>query len=312
MQASTEDSVELVRGILGPALVIWAALGMVAEASDHVECHITRAADEEENCSVLSDVDSTSTDELSASLTARARAHYDAGELGQAIADIEQAIGLSPEDPALRLLRANIAYAQRDYAGAIEFYSQAIENDPFMAAAYAGRGGARTYEGDLAGAFADFNEAITSGYATAWVYNGRGNAHRAAEQLDRAYEDYLRAAALDPAKVDAWLNIGDIRLINGDDEGARKAYQRAVDLNTQDRSDAMAGATGLGEALARLGRFEEAFEAYERGFAWANREEIIAGQEYLKEHGYFDSANDGVFGAAMRAAVKQCIADPNC
>lgn len=250
--------------------------------------------------------------DLATALIARSTAYFRLRRYEAAAVDAEQAIALLPDDAQPRLLRGNIAYEAKDYAGAIGHYSLAIERDPTLASAYAGRGGARTYESDLENALADFEEALANGLASAWVFNGRGNVHRAAGDLDRAYEDYLRAARLDPEKVDAWLNIGDIRMMRADFEGAREAYQRAVDLDPEDRTDMATGTSGLGEALARLGRSTEAFAAYERGFGYALAEDIAAAQAYLAKKGHFFGRADGVYGAATRAALKACIADPDC
>ncbi|MCA9311868.1 MAG: tetratricopeptide repeat protein [Phycisphaerales bacterium] len=77
-----------------------------------------------------------------------------------------------------------------------------------------------------------------------------------------------------PARVDAWIRLGDLRQAEGDDEGARGAYQRAVTMieealpgllaRPDRRSQAYAwyrlgqAQTGLGDTDAARASFEQA------------------------------------------------------
>ncbi|MCC6538369.1 MAG: tetratricopeptide repeat protein [Bryobacterales bacterium] len=92
--------------------------------------------------------------------------------------------------------------------------------------------------------------------------NALGAALAQAGQPDRARVAWQRAVALDPAHAEAWRNWGLLEAEAGCWEPAARALARAIALEP----DAVA-AYRLGVALARLGRLEEAAEAYRRALA---------------------------------------------
>lgn len=301
----------------------WAALAAAAlvacpaAAGDMATCHTGEPGAAAAACARLIEVleatpGGTPASDVVDALSDRVAALMALRDYATAAAEAERAIALEPDAASVHALRGNVHYEAKEYSLAIVAYSRAIELDPTFGLAYAGRGGARTYEGDLDGAFADFEQAIDNGFANAWTYNGRGNAFRAAGDLDRAYADYLLAARLDPNKVDAHLNIGDVRFMRGDYAGALAAYTNAVDLKPDDWTDAVTATTRRGDTLARLGRPKEAVKSYELSFRLGGPVHISAAERHLARHGYYDGPVDGVYAPAVRRALEACVADPEC
>jgi len=80
------------------------------------------------------------------------------------------------------------------------------------------------------------------------------------DDVDRSREAYERAVALDPAHVDAHLNLGRLLHESGDAASAERHYRSAWNV---DRENATA-AFNLGVALEDLGRTNDALDAYRR------------------------------------------------
>ncbi len=81
---------------------------------------------------------------------------------------------------------------------------------------------------------------------------------RAAGELDEALIAFTQATALDPARVDAWLERGSLLDARGEPQQAIEAYRHAI-LRAPAQVDAW---RNLGNSLAALACFDEALEAY--------------------------------------------------
>lgn len=119
-----------------------------------------------------------------------------AAEPARAVAAVDAALALTPEDPDLLIDRA-------------------------IAASALGR---------LDRALTDLNRAVAldADRAEAWVL--RATTQRKMDRIDPALADITRALALDPANAEALLERGIIRQIRGDEAGARTDWERAVEL----------------------------------------------------------------------------------
>lgn len=119
-----------------------------------------------------------------------------AGEPARAVAAIDAALALTPEDPDLLMDRA-------------------------IAASALGR---------LDRALADLNRAVALDADRAEAWTLRATTLRKLERMDPALSDINRALTLDPASAEALLERGIIRQIRGDDAGARADWERAMEL----------------------------------------------------------------------------------
>ena len=79
----------------------------------------------------------------------------------------------------------------------------------------------------------------------------RGDAHA-------SQAAFCRAALWDPEKIERWLNLAQIFLIRRDDKQALESVERALELDAKNAR----ALEILGDARARLGRLDEARQAY--------------------------------------------------
>jgi len=229
---------------------------------------------------------------------------------------------------------------------AIQDYSEAIDRDPRHALAYANRGGAYAAVGDYDLALEDLDRAIEIDASLATAYANRGNARVGLGAFDRAEVDYDLALTLEPELTEALYGRGLMRLHLGqpteaiadfdavlavDPQHTEARWQRAV---AYDRlawhaykegrpeealalvSDALAWlpeTSGVIETqahiLAALGRIDEALSAFERAMEAGGADRVRAYEEALAGLGFKPGPSTGVYDAAMRNAMRLCLAD---
>ncbi|KAH6610088.1 tpr domain containing, partial [Trichoderma cornu-damae] len=101
--------------------------------------------------------------------------------------------------------KGNAAMAQKDYAGAIDFYTQALGLHP----------------------------------SNAVFLSNRAAAHSAAKDHASARIDAEAAVAIDPSYTKAWSRLGLARFALGDPKGAMDAYRQGIEYEGNGGSDAM-------------------------------------------------------------------------
>jgi Flp pilus assembly protein TadD len=99
------------------------------------------------------------------------------GDYHSAIADYDQALILSPQNPEIYYNRAVAHYSVGDSHLALQDFDQAIQLQPTMAEAYANRGTVRLEAGNVVGAMADGRQA-------AQLFEQQGETDLAAEMQD--------------------------------------------------------------------------------------------------------------------------------
>jgi Tfp pilus assembly protein PilF len=104
-----------------------------------------------------------------------------------------------------------------------------------------------------------FEHAIANVKGAYVAHNGLGILYGKSRRYDEARKAFDAALAIDPDYYDAWSNLGQIALDQGDLEGAVRYYQKAI----QYRRTAPKTVNNLGTALARLGRYAEAIGYFE-------------------------------------------------
>ena len=107
-------------------------------------------------------------------------------------------------------------------------------------------------------AIANLQLAITQHPDDALLHADLGNAHNARGERDAAIAAWRRAVELDPQQAVPWFNLGRAFQGLGDSLAAVDALQRARGLSPE----LMPAAVLLGDALAHLGRFDEATTQY--------------------------------------------------
>jgi arylsulfatase A-like enzyme/Flp pilus assembly protein TadD len=93
--------------------------------------------------------------------------------------------------------------------------------------------------------------------------NAIGIAFSDAGREKEARDAFARALALDPKNVEAYVNLGIVRLRSGDAAGARDRFRQALAIDP----GVPRAWNGLGVALTRLGREREAVDAWSKAVA---------------------------------------------
>lgn len=104
------------------------------------------------------------------------------------------------------------------------------------------------------------DRAIARNRRAARYHNTRGLALGAANRPPEAAQAFRDALKLDPAHVDALLNLGGLLRRQGDPAGAAELFQRAL----RQRADSVEALIGLGSVLCEAGRFAEALPSLTR------------------------------------------------
>ncbi len=107
-------------------------------------------------------------------------------------------------------------------------------------------------------AIATLQQAIAAHADDALLHADLGNAHNARGERDAAIGAWQRAVELDPQQAVPWFNLGRAFQGQGDSLAAVDALQRARAL----APEILPAAILLGDALAHLGRFDEAATQY--------------------------------------------------
>lgn len=167
--------------------------------------------------------------------------------------------------PGVASLHANHGLARArlgEWDAAIAAYRASLHLSPSHAPTLAKLGRALSAAGQAAEAIEMLERSCLADPANADHANALGAALAQAGLPDRARTAWQRSVSLDPAHAEAWRNWGLLEAEAGGWEPAVQALARAVVLEP----DALASYR-LGVALARLGRIDEAAEAYRRAVA---------------------------------------------
>jgi len=138
----------------------------------------------------------------------------------EAVADFNQSIQLSPENPAVYNNRGNALMDLGHPEEAIKDFDRAIALSPSYGAAYNNRGNARMALGRHNLAFQDYRKAVELMPQSAVPFNGRGKAHEDLKRYHAAVRDLTRAISLDPKYVAAYRHRANAYLALGKDREA--------------------------------------------------------------------------------------------
>jgi tetratricopeptide (TPR) repeat protein len=115
------------------------------------------------------------------------------GDALGALADLNWALNLDPQDRSALLCRAAVRIVQRDWQGAIADCNSVIQADPNHAMAYRYRARAKLELGDRAGSLVDLDRALALDADDPLLWVARGDAKQAAGDYLGAIADYDRA-----------------------------------------------------------------------------------------------------------------------
>jgi tetratricopeptide (TPR) repeat protein len=128
-----------------------------------------------------------------------ARTHYESGDRRAAVAQVEQALAIDPEDPDTLALMVSLLAEQGRVGEAQSFARRMPDGAPLDASASMNMGIALQRAGDPRAAFAQFDRAVREHPREADAYFYRGQAALALGDHARAAADYEMLIAIAPA-----------------------------------------------------------------------------------------------------------------
>ncbi len=149
-------------------------------------------------------------------LVSRGDAFAQLGDLGRAMADLNRAVALAPDQPTVLLARGQVE-SRRSLAGAARDYEAALKLDPRYAAAMVNLAAIRSMQGQSGAAVALLDQAIAIDPRNALAFYNRGYAEFALKQYDKAIADYSAAISINPDMGLAFNNRAISRAIAGSD-----------------------------------------------------------------------------------------------
>jgi tetratricopeptide (TPR) repeat protein len=163
-------------------------------------------------------------------LAHRAELELRAGDLESALADLSQAIDLTPRVAGLWARRGHVQRERKALEEALADFQRALELNPKDAAVWNGSASVREDMGDLAGAEADYSRALELSPELAEVWSNRGSVRRSRGDHAGSLEDFDRALALAPEEGRALINRGMTHWFLNDLQAALEDMERAVDM----------------------------------------------------------------------------------
>lgn len=155
-------------------------------------------------------------------------------DINGAIACLNEAIKINPNNPYFYLNRGFIKHFVHDYDSAMADYNQALQISPKFAYAYNNRGVLKVSVNDIQGAFDDYATALSINPKYADVYYNRGNLKYMTDDLQGALEDYDKAIEYNPKDSEAYNNRGVVKKRLDYNIGALSDYSQAIALNPKD------------------------------------------------------------------------------
>ena len=144
-----------------------------------------------------------------------ARYHNDRGVLwdtkgdgDRALADYDRAVSLSPRMALYHYNRGRVYLGKKDYDHALADFDGAIRITPGYADAYRERGVLRYSRKEYAEAIRDYDEAIRLHPRDAAALRSRGFSHYLLKEYDKAVEDCTAAMRLNPKDAQSFRNRG--------------------------------------------------------------------------------------------------------
>jgi CRISPR-associated protein Csy1 len=209
------------------------------------------------------DTPSLATAPRAALLKLRARAHEALRDRRAAIADLESALALAPDDArlanALGIVCADAGLAD----AALTAFERATSADPAFARGWNNYGNALRAAGRTASAEQAFAQAVTADAAYALAWANLGAVRRELGDARGAESALLRALELEPRQFVALLALAGLRREAGRVDDAIALYSRAADVAPHDANTLLL----LGGALAERDDLERARSVFVRALA---------------------------------------------
>lgn len=187
-----------------------------------------------------------------------ARAHHQAGRLGEALRLYQQVLNQDPAHADTVHLCGIIELQQSHNDGAIKLIEHAIRLNPNAAHYYCNIGQAYLNVGRVPDAVNALNRALSIRPNYPDALNNMGNALRTAGDGEAAIGAYRKALALDKGFVEAHTNLAELLREKGLLDEALAHCRAALAL----RPNSLEAYNHMGNALRDKGQFDEAMSSY--------------------------------------------------
>ena len=200
-------------------------------------------------------------------------AYLDRGDLPSAIHELSRAVELRPDHPRASYL-LGVAYArQGDDTAAISSLERAATarrvgvDRPGFPEAWLALADVQRRRGDDDAAIDAYRAALDSGVGDssmrAEIYRGLGTVYLRQRRYDKAVRELRKAVAATPDDAETQGLLGRALYLRGDFDTARVCLERAAQAARPDRL----GLASLGDLFERIGRLDDARDAYQRALA---------------------------------------------
>jgi tetratricopeptide (TPR) repeat protein len=186
--------------------------------------------------------------------TNRAKTYKERGEYKRALADLEQALSLNPNDAGALCNRGNLFYLMRNRERALDDLDRSISLDSTIADAWNSRGAVRSSLGRHEQGLADFNRAIELNRDFPDAYLNRANTLLAMKRYGEAMTDYDAYISWEAGDARGYFCRGLARFSIGDAAGACEDYGKALRIEPNFREAYLFRS----KAFAALKRYESA------------------------------------------------------
>jgi len=238
--------------------------------------------------------------------------HAQQGRNQDALADMDAALAIRPDDADAQLNRANVLKALGRQEDALEGYARALELKPQWPQALNNRGTVLQAQGDYEEALAHYDRALAAAPDYAEALNNRGSVLQDLKRPAEALQAYDRALRRAPNFAAAFNNRGSVLMELRRFADALSCFDRALALRPGD----IEVISNRGNALQGLERYDEALAAYDQALALKpdhvqalnNRGSALQQlKRYEEALASFDKAGSPqAFGGAAMAALNLC------
>lgn len=189
------------------------------------------------------------------------------GEYDKALADFSEGLRLAPNWGSLYINRAIIYFERREYDRAIEDLDKAIKLMPKYSVAYNNRGNVWQYKGDYERAIADYTAGIRLDAKNGQAYMNRGRTWMLKGDLDKSIADLNRAIEISKGPGNDAESPSGPYSIRGDMFRYKGDWDRALadyDASLAAHKDAVYALTGKGLTYEKMGKPELARAEFQK------------------------------------------------
>ena len=164
----------------------------------------------------------------------RATAYMRESRHAEAVADLDQAIAVNPDDDLRSMFLADRAFnlhMAEDYDKAIAAYDQALNEAPADAHLFYFRGLSFLKKGDAARGFADLDQVVALKPNEPASYIKRADAYFERGESEKALSDFDKAIALKPDHADAYFKRAQAFEERGDSDKALADLARVTEID---------------------------------------------------------------------------------